>query len=133
MCKTGDIYDSEPECNLPVYSTGDVLDDENWTYGWLIYETTGPAIGYTSTLGHQLLAIVDTKVDDHVEIRASSDAANFITFGPDGRLDTGNPVVAVCDERNGGIHGYRISFSATGRAESVRFANLSSANRDCDP
>jgi prepilin-type N-terminal cleavage/methylation domain-containing protein len=134
LCRTGNIYAVNPSCGDAIHSSGDPLPLGDWSYGWLIYETTGTSIAYTSALGHQLLAVVNTRAEDrNVIIKSNNDAETFLTFGADGKLDTGSPVLAVCDDRNGGEFGYRFSFSATGRAISESFREISIPNRDCTP
>lgn len=134
LCRTGNIYSTDPSCSDNIYSSGDSLDSRDWTYGWLIYETSGPLVGYSSALGHQLVAVVDTKVDDNnVRIISNNDAQTFLTYGPDGKLDTGSPILAVCDDRDGGQNGYRITFSASGRVSVKNFGDLSGPDQDCTP
>jgi type IV fimbrial biogenesis protein FimT len=134
MCKTGNIYNTPPSCNDNIHSTGNPLPAANWSHGWIIYETTGALISFNPSLGHRIVAVVETQVaDKNVIINSNNDATNFVTFGADGKLDTGSPIIAICDDRNDGLHGYRMAFSATGRVTSTKFKDLPSADRDCTP
>ncbi|MGI9318567.1 MAG: GspH/FimT family pseudopilin, partial [bacterium] len=134
LCRTGDIYASDPDCNANITGTSTPVADQDWSYGWLIYTTTDIAVDYDPSLGHELIAAVDTGTSDkNVVVNSSADVPTHFTYGANGRISTGNPVYAICDDRNGGEHGFRLTFSATGRPLIEQFANLAGADRNCTP
>lgn len=134
LCRTGDVYAADPDCDANITGTSTPVADQDWSYGWLIYTTTDVAVDYNPGLGHELIAAVDTGTGDkQVVINSSADVPTHFTFGANGRISTGNPTYAICDDRNGGEHGFRLTFSTTGRPVVENFEDLAIANRDCTP
>jgi prepilin-type N-terminal cleavage/methylation domain-containing protein len=116
LCRTGNIFAADPDCGANIYDSGDANAEKEWTHGWLVYTTSGTSVDYNPALGHDLFSAVESNVSDRkVTIRSNISARNYVTFGPDGQINTGAPVFAVCDERNGAGYGYGIAFSASGR------------------
>lgn len=136
LCRTGNVYGNDPDCfdNITYNAEANVAKD--WSYGWLIYTSTTGPVAYDPDLNHVLLAAIEGgEADKLVTIRSNADAQNFVTYGADGRLDSGSPIFSVCDDRDGGdtgTHGYRVSISATGRAIMTDFQNFNTAP-DCNP
>ncbi len=134
LCRTGDVYASDPDCDANITGTSTPVADQDWSYGWLIYTTTDVAVDYDPALGHELIAAVDTGTGNkNVLVTSSADVPTHFTYGANGRISTGNPVYAICDDRGGGEYGFRLSFSATGRPIIENFVDLASADRDCTP
>ena len=143
LCRTGNVYGADPndpddpECFDNVTYNGEANVAKDWSYGWLIYSAQTVSVAYDSSdPSHTLLAAVEGgEADKLVTIRSNAAAQNFVTYGADGRLDSTSPVFAVCDDRDGGdagTHGYRISFSATGRAIMTDFQDFNTAP-SCNP
>ena len=135
LCRTGNIFPNDPDCAANVFGTSDANAASDWSYGWLVYTSPAVPAPYNPlTVGHELIEASETGVSNRdVKVTSNNTAQTYIAFNADGRLATGSPVLAVCDDRNGGIHGYRISFSVNGRPITTRFSDLAVANRNCTP
>ena len=143
LCRTGNVYGDDPnnpddpECFDNITYNSEVNVTRDWSYGWLIYTAPTVSVAYDPLLpGHQLLAAVEGgEPDKLITIRSNAAARDFVTYGADGRLDSVSPLFSVCDDRNGGdsgAHGYRIEFSATGRAIMTDFQDFDETP-DCNP
>ena len=134
LCRTGDVYAADPDCDANVTGTSTPVADQDWSYGWLMYTTSDVAVDYDPGLGHELIAAVDTGTSDKlVVVTSTADVPTHFTYGANGRIVTGSPTFAICDDRGGGEHGFRLTFSATGRPLIQSFADLDPAARNCSP
>ena len=135
LCRTGDVYSANPSCDANVFGTSDANANNEWTYGWLVYSGETPGVAYVSA-DHDLLAAIHTDdADRSVVVTSNAAADEFISYRADGRIDETTPIFAVCDDRDDQEHGYRISFSATGRpiVENFTSDDLTLAEKDCTP
>lgn len=135
LCRTGDIYAADPDCKADISGTSKPSLAKNWSHGWLIYSSPTAATDYNpSLLGHELIEAASSGLSDkNVKITSNAVAQDYITFDAAGKLQTLNSSVAVCDNRNGGLHGYLIQFSIRGRPTSTAFEDLNAVDRVCTP
>jgi len=125
VCRTADVNAASPSCDN---------SDSIWTGGWLVFVDSANNGIYESA--DDRLLKVGSPPSTHIQIKANSNAAAFISFNSDGSLNVNKitSIYSVCDDRNGDgnydeENGRRISIGAIGRPE---IAVGSSSLSDCD-
>ena len=87
LCRTGNVYADDPDCNANIFGTTPTNAVRDWTYGWLIYTTTDVDIAYDPASDHQLLEAASTNLSaKSLVVTSNLTAQNFITFNRDGRI-----------------------------------------------